>query len=307
MRYERLKPAEFFEKVRTEGDARAWLWRARSGDKPWACPNCTHPHFYEYRTRPDIRECRLCMRRFRVRAGTLLEHSKLPILTWLRAIHFVVQDKRGVSALALKRFLGLGSYQTAWRMLHKVRRAFLQRDEDYKLSGAVELDGAYFSGVATESQKGDATCLIAIESKAFVDDKGRPKSCAGFAKVEVTKSESKLFAQAFVAKAIKRRSLVNTDAGGAFGDLKYVRADSQVMGGSKASVETWLPWVHRFIANAKTWLLGTHHAVRAKYLRNYLGEFTYRFNRRHDPDGLFHRALTACALATPVRLPALCG
>src|SRR5262249_16457790 len=149
--------------------------------------------------------------------------------TWLRAIHFVVQDKRGVSALALKRFLGLGSYRTAWAMLHKVRRAFLERDEDYKLSGTVELDGAYFSGVATEREKGDATCLIAVESKDFVDEKGRPKQAAGFAKVEVTRSESKLFAHAFVAKAIKRRSLVNTDAGSAFGALKYVRADSQVI------------------------------------------------------------------------------
>jgi hypothetical protein len=137
------------------------------------------------------------MRRFRARAGTLFEHSKLPLLTWLRAIFFATQDKRGVSALQLMRFLGLGSYQTAWRLLHKIRRAFAQRDERYRLSGLVELDGASFAGVATEEEgkRGEATCLIAIESKDFVDEEGRPKQAAGFARVAVTGSESKIFAQ----------------------------------------------------------------------------------------------------------------
>jgi transposase-like protein len=307
MDYEKLKPADFFDKVKTEQDARHWLWRARSGGKEWRCPNCTHAHFYEYKQRGDIRECRLCMRRFRVRAGTIFEHSKLPLLTWFRAIQLVTQDKRGVSALALWRLLDLGSYRTAWRMLHKIRRALRERDEDYKLSGVVELDGAYFARVATEDEKGEATCLIAVESKDFIDERGRPRQRAGFAKVEVTGSESKLFAQRFVSAGIKRRSTVNTDAGNALVGLKYVRADHQVVAHDKATLDRWLPWVHRFISNAKTWLLGTHHAVRAKYLKNYLGEFTWRFNRRHDPDGLFHRALTACSLATPVRVPVLGG
>ncbi|MFN0061332.1 MAG: hypothetical protein ACKVPX_02265, partial [Myxococcaceae bacterium] len=86
MRYARLKPAAFFEAVKTEQAAREWLWRARSGGKAWACPNCTHGKFYEYKTRPDIRECQLCMRRFRVRvvatvmgkgAKAILEHLGL--------------------------------------------------------------------------------------------------------------------------------------------------------------------------------------------------------------------------------------
>jgi transposase-like protein len=309
MGYEKLKPAEFFEKVKTEADARAWLWRARCGGKDWECPNCTHPNFYEYKTRPDIRECKLCMRRFRVRAGTLFEHSKLPILIWLRALFFVTQDKRGVSALQLFRFLGLGSYRTAWRMLHKIRRAFSQRDESYKLSGLIELDGASFAHQASEApkKKGQATVLVAVETKEWVDDKGRPKQKAGFAKVKVTGSESKIFAQRFVNDAIAPGSQVNTDAGGAFIKLKGVDLDYQKVLGNKETLDRWLPWVHRFISNAKTWILGTHHGVKAKYLQNYLAEFAYRFNRRHDLDGLFHRALTACALARPIRLPALCG
>ena len=69
----------------------------------------------------------------------------------------------------------------------------------------------------------------------------------------------------------------------------------------------WLPWVHKFISNAKAFLIGTHHGVEAKHLERYLAEYTYRFNRRHDPNGLFARAVTACSLATPITAQALLG
>ena len=72
-------------------------------------------------------------------------------------------------------------------------------------------------------------------------------------------------------------------------------------------LEKWLPWVHRFISNAKAWIIGTHHGVKSKYLKEYLAEYTYRFNRRHDPDSLFYRALQACTLARPVTCGALTG
>ena len=303
--YEKLKPEEFFAGVRTEADARGWFWRVRSGGKAWACPSCTHGEFCAYKTRPEVRECKLCFRRFRLRPGTLLEYSKLPVLTWLRGIYFVTQDKRGVSALQLRRFLSLGSYRTAWRMLHKIRRALGERDAKYKLSGLVELDGASFAGVATEEEVGEAKVLIAVESKTWVDEKGKTKARAGFAKVEVTGSESKIFAQRFLDKAVEKGTQVNSDAGNALIHVEGYDTEHRVVGGNKEVLDAWLPWVHRFISNAKTWLLGTHHAVRAKYLKNYLGEYAYRFNRRHDPDGLFHRAVRACALATPVRVSAL--
>jgi hypothetical protein len=304
MKYERLKPAAIAERFKTEGDARAWFWRAKCEGKDWECPNCSHPLFYEYRAR-EVRECRLCMRRFRLRPGTILEHSKLPLITWARAISLVTMGKRGMSALELMRLLAIGSYRTAWRLLHKIRRALTERDEAYKLKGLVELDGAYFSRVAKEDEAGQATALIAVESKAWVDEKGRKKKRAGFAKVQVTGSESKIFAQRFVDAAITPGAQVNTDAGNALIDLKGVDADYQVMGGDREKLESWLPWVGRFTSNAKTWLLGTHHGVKAKYLKNYLGEYTWRFNRRHDPDSLFHRAVTACMLAKPVRIHAL--
>ncbi|MBC7792965.1 MAG: IS1595 family transposase [Clostridia bacterium] len=80
----------------------------------------------------------------RIRAGTILEHTKLSILTAVRAIFLVTQDKRGVSALLLMRQLGMSSYDTAWRLLHRIREAMRSRDATYTLSGVIELDGADF-------------------------------------------------------------------------------------------------------------------------------------------------------------------
>ena len=77
------------------------------------------------------------------------------------------------------------------------------------------------------------------------------------------------------------------------------------MAGNKETVNLWLPWVHKLITNAKAWINGTQHGVKAKHLKRYLAEYLYRYNRRHDVGRLFHRALVACARALPVRLYAL--
>lgn len=303
MAYERLKTSEFFSRVVCEIDALEWAWRAKFGGKEFECPRCTHDRFYAYSTR-EIRECRLCNLRVRLRPGTVWAHSKLPMLIWFRALFLMIQDKRGVSALQLKRQLGMKSYGTAWKLLHKIRAALRQRDELYKLNNVIELDGAYFNRVATG---GEATALIGVESKEWVDENGKSKSGAGFAKVEVT-AETKIFAQQFADKNIEPGSMVNTDGDPALTTLKGVDVDYRVDRWNKKNlVATWLPWVHTFISNAKTWLLGTHHGIGADYLENYLAEYTYRFNRRHDPDALFHRGLVACATAKHTLEPALFG
>jgi len=214
-----------------------------------------------------------------------------------------MQGKRGISALELKRILSMKSYGTTWTILHKIRAALKERDNVYKLKDIIELDGASFGKRHTGNQ---ADVLVAIETKDFFDDKGKPKSRAGFAKVVVA-PETTQSAQAFVDAAIKPDSMVNTDGAPALTDLKGVDHDYQVMNNEPEKLDHWLPWVHKFISNAKAWIIGTHHGVEAQYLANYLAEYTYRFNRRHDPDSLFHRALTACAIAKPKTARALFG
>jgi hypothetical protein len=203
----------------------------------------------------------------------------------------------------MQRELSCKNYRSVWRLLHKVREALRQRDDIYKLKDVIELDGAHFGRQAC---KGEADVLVAVETKDWVDEKGRAKPKAGFAKVTVAR-ETKINAQKFVDHAIESGSMVNTDGDPALIHLANVEVDYQVVDAIPEVLERWLPWVHHFIGNAKSWLIGTHHGIHSKYLRQYLAEYTYRFNRRHDPNGLFHRALTACAIASPVTVGALCA
>jgi len=195
------------------------------------------------------------------------------------------------------------SYGTAWALLHKIREALRQRDARYKLHDAIELDGSIFG----KRQTGDQTeVLMAVETKSWVDEKGGRKTKAGFAKIMVAK-ETKKEAQKFVNEAIEKDSMVNTDGSPSLIHLKSVDVDYQVVGSNQETVDHWLPWVHKFISNAKSWIVGTHHGAEAKYLSQYLAEYTFRFNRRHDPYTLFFRALGACVHAKPTTSQALFG
>ncbi len=302
MFYEKYTSERFFSEITTEEDARALIWRSRFQGKEFECPHCRAETFYTHQSRPEVRTCKTCRRQIRVRAGTLFESSKTPLLIWVKALFYVMQGKRGMSALELQRHLGLKSYGRVWTMLQKIRTALQQRDEDYQVgSGVIELDDATFGRRETGNQ---SEVLVAIESKTWLDQQGHLKSRAGFAKVLVAK-ETKANAQQLVDSGIRSGAMVNTDGSPSLRNLERVDVDYQVVSGDPAACDRWLPWVHRFISNAKTWVNGTHHGIKYKHLARYLAEYTYRFNRRHDVSRLFHRAVVACAVAKPVPVYAL--
>jgi hypothetical protein len=303
MVYEAFLTDRFFSEVTTEAAAISILWKLKFGGAEFQCSGCGGCEYYQLECRLDVRQCRSCRKQCRVRAGTIFENSKTSVLKWLRAIYFVMQGKRGVSALELMRHLGMNSYGTVWAMLHKIREALRQRDEEYKLKGQLELDGATFGRRETGTTQ---EVLVAVETKDWVDAKGKPKSKAGFAKVVVAK-ETKENAQAFMDQAVEPGSMVNTDGSPSLRTIKGVDVDYQIVGGKKEIVNSWLPWVHKLISNSKAWVVGTHHGVGPDYLNSYLAEYFYRFNRRHDPKRLFHRAVRACVLAKPVTYAALFG
>jgi len=77
--------------------------------------------------------------------GNRIQDTRKPLKMWFRAMWNVMSQKNGASALGLQRVLGLGSYQTAWAWLHKLRRAMVRPGRD-RLAGWIEVDETYVGG-----------------------------------------------------------------------------------------------------------------------------------------------------------------
>ena len=303
MKYRRMKFTKILQELDSEEKARIWVWAAKFDGKNFLCLKCQHEEFYQHKKSPEVRECKNCHFDVRLRANTIFQHSKTPMLVWLKAICLMTQGTRGISALELQAALEMKSYDTTWRILHKIREALRQRDEMYKISNIIELDGGVFGNRETGNQ---TEVLVAVETKEWVDKKGRLKSKAGFAKVVVA-SETKEEVQKFVDKEIEKNATLHTDRGAGLIHVDGIDIEHRAVTGDKELLDHWLPWVHKFISNAKSWIVGTHHGVESQYLASYLSEYTFRFNRRHDPDSMFFRALGACVYANPKTSQALFG
>lgn len=66
--------------------------------------------------------CRSCARRVPILRGTIFEKSKKPLVTWFLAIRLFLDSRGDLTAAELKHLLDLGSYQTAWTWLRKLRQ-----------------------------------------------------------------------------------------------------------------------------------------------------------------------------------------
>src|ERR1700691_2108409 len=112
------------------------------------CPRCGAVNPHKLSNKPWRWQCYQCAPqtsyRFSHIAGTIFENTNKPLRDWFRVAHLMLTSKKGMSALQIMRFMGFGSYKTAWLMCHKIRTALV---EDVKqLGGIVEMDETYVGG-----------------------------------------------------------------------------------------------------------------------------------------------------------------
>ena len=132
---------EFFEKFSTEEACREYLYAKRWADG-FVCPKCGVKEEPFQITSRHKYQCKHCNHQTSVTAGTVMDKSRTPLTKWFLAIYLMSADKRGCSALRLKKELKI-AYDTAWTMSHKIRNAMKKRDEGYQLSGYVEMDEVF--------------------------------------------------------------------------------------------------------------------------------------------------------------------
>jgi transposase-like protein len=265
----------------------------------FVCPVCAGGD--AWRTGTGSWKCQSCGRKTSVTAGTIFHRSRLPLTTWFAAVWFVTAQKNGVSALGLQRVLGLGSYQTAWSWMHKLRRAMVRPDRD-RLGGpglAVEVDQTFIGGRVPSSRSrygNKAEVAIAVERR-------HPRGLGRIRMGLIV--QRKIDLVDFTVAAVAPGSVLYTDGEPIFIDAaKQAEAIHEPISlvATGAVPHTVLPAVHRVASLLKRWLAGTmHHGQSLDQLGYYLDEFTFRFNRRdsHSRGLLFHRLLQQAMATNP--------
>ena len=269
----------------------------------FVCPDCGHAG--GWRLGDGRFMCAACGSRTSVTAGTIFDRTRTPLTVWFAACWNFASGKDGISALSLKRTLEIGSYQTAWAMLHRLRSVLVRPDREL-LRGKVEVDETYIGGLEPGLAGGRArgkkvlTC-VAVE---ILEPRGYGR--CRMVPVADASAESLL---AFVSANVEPGATVITDAWQSYRGLEkkgYIhdRRSQRAASARGEDPGALLPGVHRIASLAKRWLLGTHQgAVDAAHLPSYLDEFVFRFNRRHSRSRgmLFYRVLELAVAHDPVR------
>jgi len=271
----------------------------------FGCPRCGGTKAWRAQRARYL--CAACRYQATVTAGTIFQDRHLPLPLLFRALWQVTSQKYGASALGVQRVLGLGSYETAWSWLHKLRRAMVRPGRD-RLSGRVEVDETYVGGMA-EGKRGRGAERKALVVVAAQED-GRGIGRIRLARVADAGAASLI---GFVRQSVGPGSTVHTDGWRGYAGLQdagyrhefHCLQDQGPEGATKL-----LPRVHRVAALLKRWLLGTHQgAVEPAHLDYYLDEFTFRFNRRTSASRgkLFYRLVEQAVQVEPAPRATLVG
>jgi hypothetical protein len=269
------------------------------------CPRCNGAAHCVLRDGPrKVFQCNACRHQASLIAGTLFQGSKLPLTIWFLAIYLISQAKTGLSALALKRQLGV-CYPTAWLIQHKLMQAMAEREDRYLLDGKVQIDDAYLGGERSGGKAGRGSeNKIPFVAAVSLSEDNRPlrvrlSPVSGFTLKAIA---------AWAKNHLKAGSAVFSDGLACFSAVTDAACNHYptVMAGRKPKDAPEFRWINTVLGNLKTSLSGCYHAFDfQKYAARYLAAFCYRFNRRFDLRSLHQRLLIAAASTKPQPLRAI--
>ena len=287
---------EFEHWFRTEESCRDYLARVR-WPEGFVCPRCAARK--AWRTEDGRFHCQGCSTNVYLAAGTVFHRSKVPLRLWFRAMWWMTNQKVGINAMGLQRLLGLPSYQTAWTMLHKLRRAMVRPGRE-QLSGEIEVDGTLIGGLRPGNPSRQAKEIVIIAAEVRGKRMGRIR-------IARLPDENGPTIVNFVKKNVAVGSRIISDGEWAYcWTTKHGYKHLRLPGAGHKE----LPRVHRIAALLKRWLLGTFHGRASPHqLEHYLDEYAFRFNRRNSTirGQLFYRLVQQCAGCAPTPYHAMIG
>jgi transposase-like protein len=253
------------------------------------CPRCGGTRVYPLRTMKFKWECPDCSPsgyRFSDIAGTIFENTNVDLRQWFRVIHLMLTSKKGISARQVHRYMGFGSYKTAWYMCHRIRAA-LPDKEFKKLIGIVEVDETFVGGLAKNRHKdkrGDGSGGTGGGGKAIV---AGAVSRKGNVVARVVENVQAATLEGFVREAVSNKvSLLCSDQWVGYKHLckEYPHQTIDHAAGEYVVGAVHTQTIEGFWSLIKRGVVGTYHKVSKTYLPLYVAEFEFRYNSRHNPD-----------------------
>jgi transposase-like protein len=214
-------------------------------------------------------------------------------MAWFWAAYLMTTDKGGISALLLQRQPGLPSYETAWMMLHKLRRAMVNLTRE-RLGGEIEVDdtriGGEQAGLRGSRQLKDrraALVLVAVEKRGKASGRARMAVIPDFKAATIL---------TFVTRNIEPGATIYTDGLKSFVGLpeagyKHIAPVQPLRSELRKGAKSAVPLADRAIGNLQQGLIGTCHGVSKTQLQACLDEFVFRHNRRKTPAAAFQTLL----------------
>lgn len=285
---------DFQTRFATEDDCRAYLFDCR-WPNGFVCPGCGGRSAGQA-TRRHLWICTSCKLQTSVTAGTVMHATRTPLRTWFWAAYLVATHHPGISAKQLQRQLDLARYETAWLILHKLRRAMVAPERSL-LTEEVEVDEFFLGGLEAGLKGGRQHGKKALVGVA-VEVRGRGSGRLRLAVLPDAKGAS---LAAFVTDTTATGAIVHTDGWPAYRRIAKIGYEHRpLVARTAAPGEQMLPRAHRAVSNLKAWMHGTHRGVSDEHLSVYLDEFVFRYNRRRTPMAAFQTLLGLGAQQAPV-------
>lgn len=245
------------------------LFTERYG-KSFACPECKKKCFYPVRGR----RCYACSCGYQVypTANTIFHRSRVPLKSWFFAIFLMSHAKNGMAANELHRHIGV-KYQTAFRMLHQIRR-LLHLDAP-QLQGTVEVDETYIGGVQRRTRKPSNKMIV-----FGIAERERGKVYA-----EVVPNAKEVTLVPIIFNRVVQGATVMSDEHKSYEgvpDAGFTHYHVKHAAHQYADGPVHTNTIEGFWSQLKRGMDGTHHCVSAKYLQRYVDEYAFRWNHRDE-------------------------
>lgn len=232
---------------------------------PWGfkCPQCGRS---QKEVTPAMTiTCKYCRKKTSITAHTLIHGSKKNLVNWVRvAFQFCLQAE-GISSRELQNILAISSYQTAWNLLNKMRKA-ASLAESKSCQGVVLFD-VVEPGALDACETKSPSIGVALELQKRRQEENRMRM------IVLTGRSCQEIATAVQSLVYKKSTLFLTARECALID----RLQENYLVGHPCAEHVFME--NELLQEVNSWLFKTYRGtIDTRFLQSYLDEYCFRHN-----------------------------